>query len=185
MILPIIAYGDPILKKPTKEVPKSYPNLKNLISDMFETMTSAKGIGLAAPQIGKSLKMFVLDCETVDKEKYAGFKKVFINTEIINGDSKLIIYNEGCLSIPDIREDIERPEVVRVHYYDENFEFHDEEFSGLPARVIQHEHDHTEGILFTDYLSLIKKRLLKKKLSDISHGKIEVDYKMKFPLKKK
>ncbi|MBL4655218.1 MAG: peptide deformylase [Bacteroidia bacterium] len=185
MILPIIAYGDPVLKKETKELSDNYPNLQKLIEDMFETLQSANGVGLASPQIGKTIRMFIVDGESWDKEKLAGFKKVFINGYIVEEVGDDVIYNEGCLSIPEIREDIERPETIRIQYYDENFEFHDEEYEGLAARIIQHEHDHTDGILFTDHLSSLKKRLLKRRLQKITKGDIEVDYKMKFPVKKK
>ena len=180
MILPIVAYGDPILKKPTKEISKNYPHLDKLISDMFETLAKANGIGLAAPQVGKPIRMFIVDGESWDKEKLAGFKKVFINAYIIEEDGDDVIYNEGCLSIPHIREDIERADIIKVQYYDQKFEFHEEQYSGLAARVIQHEHDHTEGILFTDHLSSLKKRLLKRKLEEIRKGIVEIDYKMKF-----
>lgn len=180
MILPIVAYGDPVLKKNTKEISKYYPELEKLISDMFETLAKANGIGLAAPQVGKLIRMFIVDGESWDKEKLAGFKMVFINAYIIEEDGEDVIYNEGCLSIPHIREDIKRPDIIKVQYYDEKFEFHEEQFSGLKARVIQHEHDHTNGVLFTDHLSSLKKRLLKRKLDEISKGIVEIEYKMKF-----
>jgi len=185
LILPILAYGDPVLKKEAKEIPKNYPNLKKLIDSMFETLAAANGVGLAAPQIGKSIRLFIVDGESWDEEKLAGFKKTFINAQIVEEDGDDIIYQEGCLSIPEIREDIERPDIIRIQYHDENFEYYDEEFDGLASRIIQHEHDHTDGILFTDHISALKKRMLKRKLSDISKGNIEVDYKMKFPSKKR
>lgn len=180
MILPIIAYGDPVLKKTSKEISKNYPGLEKLISDMFETLAKANGVGLAAPQVGKSIRMFIVDGESWDKEKLTGFKKVFINAYIIEEEGDDVLYNEGCLSIPHVREDIQRPEIVKVQYYDQKFNFYEEQYSGLEARIIQHEHDHTDGVLFTDHLSSLKKRLLKRKLEDISKGIVEIDYKMKF-----
>lgn len=194
MILPIIAYGDPILKKEAEELDNEFPNLAQLIDDMWETMYDAHGVGLAAPQIGKSIRLFVVDASPFaegDEEpdpKAKGlenFKKVFINPIIEEESGNEWAFQEGCLSIPKIREEIFRKENIFVSYYDENFNYHEEHFNGYAARVIQHEYDHLEGILFTDHLSSLKKKLLSKKLTNISKGAVEVNYKMKFPLLKK
>jgi len=197
MILPIVAYGDPVLKKEAEEIDQDYPNLEKLIEDMFETMYEASGVGLAAPQIGKSIRLFVVDgspfAEDDDDEEekdpraegMEGFKKVFINPIIEEESGKEWGFSEGCLSIPKIREEVFRKERVKISYYDENWEFHEDEFDGYKARIIQHEYDHIEGVLFTDHLSVLKKRLLTKRLSNISQGVVNVDYKMKFPNVKK
>lgn len=194
MILPILAYGDPILKKEAEELDNEFPNLVQLIDDMWETMYDAHGVGLAAPQIGKSIRLFVVDASPFaegDEEpdpKAKGlenFKKVFINPIIEEESGNEWAFQEGCLSIPKIREEIFRKENIFVSYYDENFNYHEEHFNGYAARVIQHEYDHLEGILFTDHLSSLKKKLLSKKLTNISKGAVEVNYKMKFPLLKK
>lgn len=194
MILPILAYGDPILKKEAEELDNEFPNLAQLIDDMWETMYDAHGVGLAAPQIGKSIRLFVVDASPFaegDEEpdpKAKGlenFKKVFINPIIEEESGNEWAFQEGCLSIPKIREEIFRKENIFVSYYDENFNYHEEHFNGYAARVIQHEYDHLEGILFTDHLSSLKKKLLSKKLTNISKGAVEVNYKMKFPLLKK
>lgn len=187
MKLPIIAYGDPVLRQKTKEIDQNYPELDVLIKNMFETMYSANGVGIAAPQVGLAIRLFVVDGEPYeeDDEVMKGFKKVFINPEIIEEDGKLWSYNEGCLSIPDIREDIDRKEEITIVYFDENWVEHEETYTGLAARIIQHEYDHIEGILFTDKVSPLKKVLLKGRLDDISKGNIDVDYKMKFPRFKK
>ncbi len=195
MILPIVAYGDPILKKEAVEIDKDYPDLKELIDDMFETMYEASGVGLAAPQIGKSIRLFIVDgspfAEDDDEEEdpkaegMEDFKKVFINPIIEEEEGEEWGFNEGCLSIPKIREEVFRKERVIISYYDENWELKEETYEGYAARIIQHEYDHVDGILFTDHLSPLKKRLLTKRLQNISKGEIEVPYKMKFPLKKK
>jgi peptide deformylase len=196
MILPIVAYGDPVLKKKAEDIDKNHPNLQGLIDDMFETMYKASGVGLAAPQIGESLRLFVIDgspfADTDEDEEedplaegMEDFKKVFINAQILEEKGEEWAFNEGCLSIPKIREDVYRKPKVRIQYYDENWEKHDETFEGYKARIIQHEYDHIEGILFTDKLSAIRKKLIAKKLANISKGVISVDYKMKFPLQKK
>ncbi len=195
MILPIVAYGDPVLKKEAQEIEKDYPELKELIADMFETMYSASGVGLAAPQIGKSIRLFIVDgspfAEDDEEEEdpkakgMEGFKKVFINPIIEEEVGEEWGFNEGCLSIPKIREEVFRKEKVTISYYDEHWDFHEDTFEGYAARIIQHEYDHIDGILFTDHLSPLKRRLLAKRLQNISKGDIEVDYKMKFPLKKK
>jgi peptide deformylase len=183
MIYPIVAYGDPVLRKQTEEIGPDYQGLKQLIEDMFETMYYANGVGLAAPQIGKSIRLFVVDAEPMDEEELKGFKKVFINPEILDETGEEWGMEEGCLSIPGIREDVFRNENVTIRYQDENFVEHTETFDGMAARVIQHEYDHIEGILFTDHLSGIKKRLLKNKLLNISKGNAKSEYRMVFPVK--
>ena len=189
MILPILPYGNPILKAKALEINKSYPKLKDLIKNMWDTMYSANGVGLAAPQIGLSIRIFVIDTfpfseqEELSKKEsmeLSSFKKVFINPKIIEENGKDWDFNEGCLSIPDIREDISRKESIKINFLDENFVPKNLILSGIKARVVQHEYDHLEGILFTDYLSPLKKRILKKKLYNISKGKIKTDYLMKF-----
>jgi len=194
MILPIIAYGDPVLRKVGVDIDKEYPNLSELIENMKETMVNARGIGLAAPQIGKSIRLFIVDTSPFEKDEdldekerefLANFKKIFINAKIIKEEGDEWAFNEGCLSIPDINEDVFREEKITIEYLDENFEKHTEILDGLAARVVQHEYDHIEGILFTDKISSLKKRLIKKKLENISKGKISPDYRMKFPLLKR
>lgn len=190
MILPIVAYGMPILRQKAQEINSTYPNLNHLITDMWETMHYTNGVGLAAPQINKDIRLFVVDStlifEGMEKEermKYAdapGIKQVFINPIINNFSGENWLYNEGCLSIPKIREDINRPEEVTISFLNENFELIKQKFSGITARVIQHEYDHIEGKLFIDYLKPLKKKLLQSKLSDISKGKIKTDYRMVF-----
>ena len=195
MILPIVAYGDPILKKDCEEIDQNYPDLKQLISDMFETMYKAKGVGLAAPQIGKNIRLFMVDgspfADDEDEEDdpraegIEHFKKVFINPIIEEEDGKEWPFQEGCLSIPKIRENVTRKPDITVSYYDENWELQEESYSGYAARIFQHEYDHIEGILFTDYLSPLKRKLIQKKLNNITNGEIEIDYKMRFPKKVK
>jgi len=190
MILPIVAYGNPVLKKEAKEIDKDYPKLDELIANMYETMYGAFGVGLAAPQIGLSIRLFLVDTEPFaededlseqERKQMKSFKKTFINAEILDEEGDEWAFNEGCLSIPDVREDVFRKPKIKIQYQDENFDTHVEEYEGLIARVIQHEYDHIEGILFTDKLSSFKKRLIKGKLTNISKGKIKVDYKMRFP----
>ncbi|MGA0384131.1 MAG: peptide deformylase [Flavobacteriaceae bacterium] len=194
MILPIIAYGDPVLKRKALPISESYEGLEQLIESMWETMYHAHGVGLAAPQIGKSIRLFVIDGSPFADDEDATpsdqlvlktFKKVFINAEMITEEGDDFSFTEGCLSIPDIREDVTRPSVIRLRYLDENFIEHVEEYSGLAARIIQHEYDHIEGILFTDKLSPLKKRLIKGRLDKISRGMVESDYRMKFYTKSK
>lgn len=194
MIRPIVAYGTSVLKKKAEAVHPETPQLKQLIEDMWETMYASQGVGLAAPQIGMSLRLFVIDAapfasdEELDPEEAAGlktFKKVFINPTMISEEGPLWGFTEGCLSIPDIREEVSRKGTIHLEYYDEKFQLHKEQFSGLAARVVQHEYDHIEGILFTDHLSPLKRRLLKNKLTAISNGALSVDYPMKFPNKSK
>jgi len=194
MILPIIAYGDAILRKETVEIEEDYPQLNTLISNMYETMYNANGIGLAAPQIGLALRLFVVDSKRVlenaeleegEEIEEEGITQTFINAEIIETTGKPWAYTEGCLSIPDINEDVTRAEQIRIQYYDENFKFHDDVYDGITARVILHEYDHIEGKLFVDYLSGLRKRLLKRRLEKISKGEINAKYKMRFPKIKK
>ncbi len=197
MVLPIVAYGSPVLKKEGAEIDETYEGLQDLISNMFETMYAANGVGLAAPQIGKSIRLFVVDASPFAEveegeepdplaEGLEDFKKVFINPIIEEESGEEWPFAEGCLSIPKIREEVFRQPKIRITYYDENWEFKDETFDGYAARVIQHEYDHVDGILFTDRLSPLKKRILKKKLVNISKGEVDVPYKMKFPnIKKK
>ncbi|GAB5557909.1 MAG: peptide deformylase [Schleiferiaceae bacterium] len=190
MILPIVAYGDPVLKKKGKDIDANYPGLEELISNMWDTMHNANGIGLAAPQIGRSIRLFVVDATPFAEPDENGeggmpelvdFKKVFINAEILEETGDEWAYNEGCLSIPDIHEDVYRHPTITVKYLDENFEEHTETFDGIAARIIQHEYDHIDGILFTDKLSSLRRRLLKGRLTSISKGKIKVGYRMRFP----
>jgi peptide deformylase len=180
MKLSIVAYGDPVLRKVCLNIDKDYPELQKLISDMFDTMYAASGVGLAAPQIGLPIRLFIVDCGE-DEDGRPGYKKVFINATILEETGEPWAFTEGCLSIPDIREDVMRKPNVRVQYYDENWELQEEELTGMPARVVQHEYDHIQGKLFTDTLSLLRKRMLKGKLDSISRGEVRADYKMKFP----
>ena len=188
MVLPIIGYGAIVLKTKAKEIPVDYPELNKLISDMYETMYDASGVGLAAPQIGKSIRLFVIDTSPFDSDDFeqnSGFevksvKKTFINPVIINESGENSSFEEGCLSIPNIREHINRKSDITIRYQDENFIDHQETFVGILARVIQHEYDHLEGTLFTDKISPFKKKLIKGKLNNIMIGKVSVDYKMKF-----
>ena len=193
MILPVVAYGDPVLKKEGKEITKDFPKLNELIDNMFET----SGVGLAAPQIGESIRLFVIDAspfaepdEEDDEpdpraEGLDGLKKVFINPIIEEESGEEWGFNEGCLSIPKIREEVFRKEKITISYYDENWALKEEVYDGYAARIIQHEYDHIDGVLFTDHLSPLKKRLLKNKLQNISKGDISIDYRMRFPMKKK
>lgn len=187
MKLPIVAYGDPVLKKNAKVIDQSYPNLTELIENMFETMYAASGVGLAAPQIGLPIRLFVIDATPFaeDEPELQTFKKVFINAQIQGESGELWKFNEGCLSIPEIREDVNRKEQVLISYYNENWNFIEETFNGMAARVIQHEYDHIEGKLFTDRISILRKTMLKSKLDAISKGMVKVGYKMKFPAVKK
>jgi peptide deformylase len=186
-MLPIVAYGHTNLRKKSDDIGPDYPNLKELIEEMFITMHESNGVGLAAPQINRSIRLFVVDATPYAKEypEVDGFRKVFINPVILDESGKEWSFNEGCLSIPDIREDVIRKPNVRLEYFDENFIRHEEEFTGVVARIIQHEYDHLEGILFVDRINSLRKTLLKRKLNDISRGNIDVDYKMIFPLQKK
>ena len=194
MILPILAYGDPLLRKKTKVLTKDYPKLDELLDNMFETMYTAKGIGLAAPQVGMPLRLFIVDATPfaddedlteAEREFASTFVKVFINAKMVEESGDEWAFNEGCLSIPDIREDVFRQQTISIEYYDEKFVKRKETIDGIVARIIQHEFDHIEGILFTDKLSTLKKRLIKGRLADITKGKVKVDYRMRFPKVKK
>ena len=189
MILPIRAFGDSILRKVAHDIDKDYPELQTLIDNMFETMNGANGIGLAAPQIGLDIRLFIVDITPLaDDEDYEDiseelktFKKVFINAKILEESGEEWKFNEGCLSIPEVREDVKRKETIKIEYFDENFVKHVDTFSDIRARVIQHENDHIDGILFTDHLSALKKKLVKGKLQKIANGDVGVNYKMRFP----
>lgn len=188
MMLPITAYGHPTLRKKGEEITKDYPELHKLIEDMFETMYESHGVGLAAQQINRAIRLFIIDASPFAEEypEAKDFKKVFINAKIVTEEGTEWDFEEGCLSIPKIHEIVTRKPVIYLNYYDEEFNFHEKEkFEGIVARVIQHEYDHTEGILFTDRIAPFKKVLLKRKLSDISAGKIDAGYKMIFPRKKR
>ncbi|MGA9639521.1 peptide deformylase [Flavobacterium sp.] len=189
MILPIIGYGDPVLRKVGAEITPEHPNLKETIANMYETMYNASGVGLAAPQVGLALRLFVMDTtpfsddedlDAAEQQKMKGFKRTFINAKMIKEDGEEWVFNEGCLSIPDVREDVYRNERITIEYCEEDFVVKTEVFDGLIARVIQHEYDHIEGILFTDKISSLKKRLIQKKLKNILEGKTFQDYRMKF-----
>ena len=194
MILPIVAYGDPVLRKVADAIDAAYPDLEKLITNMKETMYNASGVGLAAPQIGKAIRLFLIDASPFaedddlseeERTVLKSFNRVFINPKILEEKGEEWIFNEGCLSIPDVREDVSRQPKITIEYQDENFTLHKETLEGLAARVFQHEYDHIEGILFTDKLSTLKKRIIKKKLENISKGKISADYRMRFPNAKK
>ena len=192
MILPIVAYGNPVLKKVAKDIGPDYPGLKELIANMWETMYNGRGVGLAAPQVGLDIRLFLVDSEQLvkedeeeeeDEKQYRitkGIKRVFINAHIVNETGDPWLYEEGCLSIPEIRVKISRNETVKMKYMDENFVEHTDEFSEMNARIIQHEYDHIEGILLTDHMTPLKRSLIRAKLDNISKGKIDVKYKMKF-----
>jgi peptide deformylase len=190
MILPVVAYGHPVLRKVCDDITPEYPGLEKLLADMWETVYNSNGVGLAAPQINKPIRLFIVDTEQIvedfedeDRVKYPNekpIKQVFINAHMVDEWGDKWAYNEGCLSIPKVREDIQRHKLLRIKYLDENFVEQEGEFHGITARVIQHEYDHIEGKLFIDYLPLLKKRLIKKKLDDISNGKVKVDYRMIF-----
>lgn len=181
MVLPVYVYGQPVLRKVAQDIDKDYKGLEKLISDMRDTMAKAEGIGLAAPQIGKSIRLFIIDADVL-KEDYPeleGFNKVFINAEIVEEFGDDVVHSEGCLSVPTIREDVKRADGIRIKYLDENFVEHDEEYEGFGARIIQHEYDHIDGLLFVDHLSAIKKRLLKGRLGNISKGNVNIGYRIK------
>ncbi|MDN5201850.1 peptide deformylase [Fulvivirgaceae bacterium BMA10] len=184
MIYPIVAYGDPVLKKKAVDIEQGSINLEELVQDMFETMYNAQGVGLAAPQIGKSIRVFVVDGKPMDDDNMDNFKKVFVNPRILEEDGDDWPFEEGCLSIPDVRQEILRQPKLKIKYFDEQWNEYEEVYEGLKARIIQHEYDHIEGVLFTDHLSPFKKRLLKGKLANISKGNVKVEYAMRFPDKK-
>lgn len=183
MIYPVVVYGHPVLRKVAENIESSYEGLPQLINDMYETMYKAEGVGLAAPQIGLPIRLFVIDARPLDDEypELKDFVKTFINAKIVELDGEPLIEAEGCLSLPSIREDVTRPSKVRIQYYDANFNFFDEVYEGFAARVIQHEYDHIDGKLFIDYLSPLKKRLLKGKLTKITKGDVDVSYRIKLP----
>jgi peptide deformylase len=183
MTYPIFVYGNPVLKKVAVDVEKDYPGLQKLVDDLFDTMYHSEGLGLAAPQIGKSIRVFVIDGAPVaeDEPELADFKKAFINAHLLEKSGELVPMNEGCLSIPHIREEVKRESHIRIQYYDENWEYHDEVYDGYKARIIQHEYDHLDGILFTEKINPLKKQLIRGKLKDISKGKFEADYKTILP----
>ena len=185
MKYPVTVYGDPILRKRAKEIERDHTNLQEIIENMWETMYYSDGVGLAAPQVGMSIRLFLVDASSgADEEpELENFKKVFINPEIIETDGENWVMNEGCLSLPEIREDVSRPDEVTLRYFDENFEEYTETFKGFAGRVIQHEYDHLEGKLFIDYLSPLRKRLLKGKLNNIAQGKVIPHYRIKVPMK--
>ncbi len=191
MILPIVAYGSPVLRKVGEDITPEYPGLQKLVEDMWETMYASNGVGIAAPQVNKPIRLFVIDSEQIfenqeedEKGEYPdepGYKGVFINAHVVDLEGDEWAYNEGCLSIPKIREDIMRRETVTLNYVDENFTAHTKTFNGITARIILHEYDHIEGKLFIDYIKPLKRTLLKRKLDDITKGKVNVDYRMSFP----
>lgn len=194
MILPVIGYGDPVLRKKAEEIDKDYPELEKLIADMFDTMNDASGVGLAAPQIGKSIRLFIVDTTPFsqnkdlskqEQEALNGFKEVFINPVIVQEEGGTWAFNEGCLSIPGIHQDVVRKDTVHIEYFDAQFQKQKKTFDGLRARVIQHEYDHIEGILFIDRISSFQKKVIEKKLKNIMEGRVNADYRMKFFNKKK
>ena len=190
MILPIVAYGNPVLRKVCEDITSGYPDLEKLLADMWETLYNSNGVGLAAPQINRPIRLFIIDTAQIvddfndeDKRKYPGevpLKQIFFNARIVEESGDMWNYNEGCLSIPKVREDVARTRKVRLTYLDENFEPQEKEFFGIAARVIQHEYDHIEGKLFIDYLTQLKKRLIKKRLDDVTAGRVRTDYRMLF-----
>jgi len=193
MILPIVGYGDPVLRKVGEDLSAEYPNLKETIANMYETMYNAYGVGLAAPQVGMSIRLFVIDTTPFgedddlpmeEQKLLSSFKRTFINAKMLKEEGEEWAFNEGCLSIPEVREDVYRHEKITIEYHDEDFNLKTEVFDGLIARVIQHEYDHIEGVLFTDLISSLKKKLIKSKLQNIMDGKTRPDYRMKFCNKK-
>ena len=187
MILPVVAYGHPVLKRIAEDIEPDYPNLQQLIADMFETMYHYEGVGLADPLINKSIRLFVIDADPFHENypEAKGFKKVFINPEIVEVSDETWTFNEGCLSLPDMHEDVVRPSKITINYLDENFVEHEEEYDGICARVIQHEYDHLEGKVYVDRVAPMRKMMLKNKLRNISEGNVYVDYKMIFPNKRR
>ncbi|MDI1255133.1 MAG: peptide deformylase [Flavobacterium sp.] len=189
MILPIVGYGDPVLRVVCEDITAEYPNLKATVANMFETMYNAYGVGLAAPQVGLPIRLFIIDTTPFsddedlsdeERNRLDGFKQVFINAKMLKEEGEEWCFNEGCLSIPDVREDVYRKEKITIEYYDLDFIKHTDVFDGKAARVIQHEYDHIEGVLFTDHISTLKKQMIKKRLLNIMEGKARPDYKMKF-----
>lgn len=184
MILPIYAYGSPVLRKKCEDITPDYPGLEELIKNMYETMYDSSGIGLAAPQVGLAIRVFVVDGSPIEDIEPAGFKQTFINPTIIKEWGEPWKYEEGCLSIPTVRENVYRRPELTIRYLDENFKEHEKSFNGMAARIIQHEYDHIEGKLFVDLISPLKRNLIKGKLNNISAGRVDHDYKMRFPVKK-
>ena len=187
MVLPVTAYGHPVLRKVARKIDKDYPDLNSFIEDMWETMYYSEGVGLAAPQVNRSVRIFIVDATPYDEEvpEAKDFKKVFLNPEVIEEQGEEVLQSEGCLSIPGIREEVARPGQVHIRYYDQEWNFHDEWYDGMLGRIVQHEYDHLEGVLFTDKLSPVRKTMLRNRLSNISKGKVDVGYKMIFPFRKK
>ncbi len=187
MILPIVAFGDPVLTSKAKDINPDYPNLKELISDMWETMYNAEGVGLAAPQIGESIRLFIIDASPFkeDEPEVDGLKRVFINPVIFEKTGKDLLFNEGCLSFPGLREDIYRKPDIKIRYYDEDFNEHTESYTGIASRIIQHEYDHIEGVVMINRISPLKRQLIKNRLGNIAKGKVNTAYKMKFAKIKK
>jgi peptide deformylase len=183
MVYPIVAYGDSVLRKKAEEIDEDFPDLEVFIRNMFDTMYASHGVGLAAPQVGKSIRLFVMDADAFSDEEpeLADFKKVFINPILLEEKGEKWAFNEGCLSIPKIREDVIRQAEIVVEYYDEHWNLHEETFKGMAARIIQHEYDHLDGILFIDRINPLRKKMLSGKLKEISQGRVDVDYKMRFP----
>ena len=181
MIYPVTVFGDPVLRKKAEPITKDFQDLKGFIQNMFDTMYNSDGVGLAAPQVGQAIRIFVIDSEIDDEDELPGIKKAFINPEILEKSGDEWVMNEGCLSLPEIREDVLRPETVKIKYFDEEFNEHIETYSGFTSRVIQHEYDHLEGVMFVDYLNPLRKRILKSKLSAISKGKVIPKYRIKVP----
>jgi len=181
MIYPVTVFGDPVLRKKAEPITKDFQDLKGFIQNMFDTMYNSDGVGLAAPQVGQAVRIFVIDSDVDDEDELPGIKKAFINPEIVEKSGDEWIMNEGCLSLPEIREDVLRPETVKIKYVDEEFNEHIETYSGFTSRVIQHEYDHLEGVMFVDYLNPLRKRILKSKLSAISKGKVIPKYRIKVP----
>ena len=187
MIMPILAYGHPNLRKIAQDIEKDYPGLDKLMDDMYETMYASSGVGLAAPQVNKSIRLFIIDASPYADERpeLEGFKKVFFNAQIVEEVGEEWAFNEGCLSVPKINEDVSRKPSIKIQYFDENWEYCEDEYDGLIARIIQHEYDHLEGVLFVDRVSAIRKTMLRGKLNDITKGNVKVDYRMLFPALKK
>ncbi|MEM9895430.1 MAG: peptide deformylase [Bacteroidota bacterium] len=181
MIFPIVLYGDPVLKRKASEVEKGDEKVSQFVADMYETMYAAQGVGLAAPQVGFSLRVFIVDTTPMEEDENAGLKQAFINPVMLEEKGEEWAFEEGCLSIPGVRADVHRKPEVKIGFYDENWNYHEKRFTELPARVIQHEYDHIEGKLFTDYLSPLKKRMLKGKLANVSKGKTDAEYRVKAP----
>ncbi|MDD2305902.1 MAG: peptide deformylase [Prolixibacteraceae bacterium] len=181
MIYPVTVFGDPVLRKKAEPITKDFQDLKGFIQNMFDTMYNSDGVGLAAPQVGQAVRIFVIDSDIDDEDELPGIKKAFINPEIVEKSGDEWLMNEGCLSLPEIREDVLRPETVKIKYLDEEFNEHIETYSGFTSRVIQHEYDHLEGVMFVDYLNPLRKRILKSKLSAISKGKVIPKYRIKVP----